>query len=404
LLGGAIGQTLIPIPGLGFVIGDMAGSFLGGYAADRLYEGGSSLKQKLTGKLKGQEAKQKTITSGLTFKDVIDKFDAAMSRFEKGVAMGLFGSMGQTSIQSMDNATGSVDTSYDTQPGEQPTEPGTTYSAEGGDKPSGNFIAPFGEWRGNHPHAGVDFSSSSASAPISVIQPGIIDTGYDGGGYGNWVSVKHDNGAETFYGHLSKIDVKKGQKIEAGTVIGNQGSTGNSTGPHVHFEYRPGGPGTKAVDGRGVADSYFRFGGNIKVKKGEVKDMKTDANKKLGEVSTDYQQEPGKAQQVKPQVAPAASQMMQVPQMSSMVAAAPMNLPVPAQNIQYYTSYNQPGGGASVIMPIMMGGGGGGQQRPVYIPVGGGGGGGTVIMPGPTEGQVVNSLMKTMLLTNLSAT
>jgi len=69
-----------------------------------------------------------------------------------------------------------------------------------------------------------------------------------------------------------------------------------------------------------------------------------------------------------------------------------------------YPSYNQPGGGASVIMPIMMGGGGGGQQRPVYIPVGGGGGGGTVIMPGPTEGQVVNSLMKTMLLTNLSST
>jgi murein DD-endopeptidase MepM/ murein hydrolase activator NlpD len=402
LLGGAIGQALIPIPGLGFVIGDIAGSFLGGYAADRLYEGGSSLKQKLTGKLKGQEAKQKTITSGLTFKDVIDKFDAAMGRFEKGVAMGLFGSMSQTSIQSMDNATGSVDTSYDTQPGEQPTEPGTTYSAEGGDKPSGNFIAPFGEQRKNHIHQGVDFSSPSASAPISVIQPGIIDTGYERG-YGNWVAVKHDNGAETFYGHLSKVNVKKGQKIEAGTVIGNQGSTGNSIGPHVHFEYRPGGPGTKAVDGRGVADSYFRFGGNIKVKKGETKDMKTDANKKLGEVSTDYQQEPGKAQQVKPQVAPAESQMMQVPQMSSMVAAAPMNLPVPAQNIQYYTSYNQPGGGASVIMPIMMGGGGGG-QRPVYIPVGGGGGGGTVIMPGPTEGQVVNSLMKTMLLTNLSAT
>jgi hypothetical protein len=50
-----------------------------------------------------------------------------------------------------------------------------------------------------------------------------------------------------------------------------------------------------------------------------------------------------------------------------------------------------------------MGGGGGGQQKPVFIPVGGGGGGGTVIMPGPDEGQLVNSLMKTILLTNLSA-
>jgi murein DD-endopeptidase MepM/ murein hydrolase activator NlpD len=378
----------------------MAGSFLGGYAADRVYEVGSALKQKLAERLKGQEGKQKGIASGLTFKDTIDKFDAAVSRFERGVAMGMFGTMGQSETQPMEDVTGSVETSYDTQPGEQPTEPGTTYSAEGGDKPSSNFTSSFG-WRWGRQHSGVDFASSSASAPISVIQPGIIDTGYEGG-YGNWVAVKHDNGAETFYGHLSKVNVKKGQRIESGTVIGNQGSTGRSTGPHVHFEYRPGGPGTKAVDGRGVADSYFRFGGNIKVKKGETKDMKTDVNKKLGEVSTDYQQEPGKTQQVKPQ--PAASpQMMQVPQMSSMVAAAPMNLPVSPQNIQYYTSYNQPGGGASVIMPIMMGGGGGG-QKPVFIPVGGGEGGGTVIMPGPTEGQVVNSLMKTMLLTNLSAT
>jgi hypothetical protein len=86
-----------------------------------------------------------------------------------------------------------------------------------------------------------------------------------------------------------------------------------------------------------------------------------------------------------------------------MVAAAPTNLQVLPQNIQYYTSYNQAGGGASVIMPILMGGGGGGQQKPVFIPVGGGGGGGTVIMPGPDEGQLVNSLMKTILLTNLSA-
>lgn len=402
LLGGAIGQALIPIPGLGFVIGDMAGSFLGGYAADRLYEGGSSLKQKLAERLKGQETKQKTITSGLTFKETIDKFDAAVSRFEKGVAMGMFGSLMQPETQPMDDVFGTVDTTYDN----QQVEPDTTYTAEGGENPSSNFTAPFGENRGDHIHQGVDFASPNASAPVSVIQPGIIDTGYEGG-YGNWVAVKHDNGAETFYGHLSKVNVTKGQRIEAGTVIGNQGSTGHSTGPHVHFEYRPGGPGTKAVNGRGVADSYFRFGGNIKVKKGDTKKLNTDASNKLGDVSTDYQQERTTPQQITPtQTQTAASpQMMQVPQMSSMVAAAPMNLPVSPQNIQYYTSYNQPGGGVSVIMPIMMGGGGGGQQKPVFIPVGGGGGGGgTVIMPGPTEGQVVNSLMKTMLLTNLSAT
>ena len=91
---------------------------------------------------------------------------------------------------------------------------------------------------------------------------------------------------------------------------------------------------------------------------------------------------------------------MNIPQM---IAAAPMEQMVMPQNIQYYPSYNQ-AGGASVIMPIMMGGGGGGgqQSKPVFIPMGGGGG--TMILPGPSEGQVVNSLMKTMLLTNLSAT
>ena len=72
------------------------------------------------------------------------------------------------------------------------------------------------------------------------------------------------------------------------------------------------------------------------------------------------------------------------------------------ENIQQYPSYNQLQQ-VTTIIPMMMSNQGGGQQKPVFIPVGGGGGGGTVIMPGPDEGQLVNSLMKTILLTNLSA-
>ena len=80
-----------------------------------------------------------------------------------------------------------------------------------------------------------------------------------------------------------------------------------------------------------------------------------------------------------------------------------MKLQVQPKNIQYYTAYNQPQS-STTIVPIMMGGGGGGgKQKPGFIPVGGGGGGGNMIASGPTQGQVVNSLMKTMLLTNLSA-
>ena len=72
------------------------------------------------------------------------------------------------------------------------------------------------------------------------------------------------------------------------------------------------------------------------------------------------------------------------------------------QNLQQYPSYNQLQQVTTIIPMMMSPQGGGGQQKPVFIPVGGGGGG-TVILPGPDEGQLVNSLMKTMLLTNLSA-
>ncbi len=84
---------------------------------------------------------------------------------------------------------------------------------------------------------------------------------------------------------------------------------------------------------------------------------------------------------------------------------APTSQP-PQQSIQQYPTYNQQQSSVTII-PIMMGGdqggGGGQQQKPVFIPVGGGGGGGTVILPGPSEGAILNSLWKTMLLTNLSA-
>lgn len=449
LLGGVIGQTLIPIPGVGFVLGSMAGGFLGGYAADRVYEGGSSIKKKLDERLKKQEAKQKGAASGSSnFGDMVSKFSSAVSKFEQGVASGLFGTVEQSGNQPMEDVIGSVETSYDTQQkDQQQIEAEETYSAEGGDKPSSNFTSAFG-WRWKRMHSGVDFASPSASAPVSVIQPGIIDTGYEGG-YGNWVAVKHDNGAETFYGHLSKVEVKKGQRIEAGTVIGNQGNTGRSKGAHVHFEYRPGGPGTKAVDGRGVADSYFRFGGQVKVKKSQEKKTKTDADKKLGEVSTDYQQKPKTGQQffaeqkqitgIKPELQPSElykdtkiQEMVKNPEkykegigniqgdkkmvvgkmyddyqkyIKQQKTVPPQVVPTPQRSIQQYPIYNQQQSSVTV-MPILMGGGQGGgggqQQKPVYIPVSGGGGGGTVILPGPSEGQVVNSLVKTLLLTTLS--
>ena len=58
------------------------------------------------------------------------------------------------------------------------------------------------------------------------------------GGYGNLVIISHGNGVETYYGHCSKIYVKKGQEVTAGDTIAAVGSTGYSTGNHLHFEIR----------------------------------------------------------------------------------------------------------------------------------------------------------------------
>jgi hypothetical protein len=103
---------------------------------------------------------------------------------------------------------------------------------------------------------------------------------------------------------------------------------------------------------------------------------------------------------VQPTTTPQATQPTTTPQVQSI----PKPL-VTQRKLEQYPTYNQQQSSVT-IMPIMMGGnqgGGGQQQKPVFIPVGGGGGG-TVVLPGPSEGQIVNSLIKSMLLTNLSGT
>jgi len=89
-------------------------------------------------------------------------------------------------------------------------------------------------------HPGIDFRGAKGD-PVHVTADGdVVFTGRKGG-YGNCIIVQHKNDFQTLYGHLSHIDVKEGQSIKTGDVIGEVGSTGRSTGTHLHYEVRKNG-------------------------------------------------------------------------------------------------------------------------------------------------------------------
>jgi murein DD-endopeptidase MepM/ murein hydrolase activator NlpD len=89
-------------------------------------------------------------------------------------------------------------------------------------------------WRA---HKGVDYGAPTGT-PIRTVGNGVVEFAGWQGGYGNAVHIVHGNGRSTFYAHMSRIDVRKGQRVEQGDRIGAVGSTGWSTGPHLHFEFR----------------------------------------------------------------------------------------------------------------------------------------------------------------------
>ncbi len=86
-------------------------------------------------------------------------------------------------------------------------------------------------------HTGIDFRGEMGE-PIHATAAGTVTIAGWTGGYGKMVEIDHGNGLATRYGHLSEIDVSAGQKIRIGEVVGKLGSTGRSTGPHLHYETR----------------------------------------------------------------------------------------------------------------------------------------------------------------------
>ncbi len=92
--------------------------------------------------------------------------------------------------------------------------------------------------RSYRPHTGLDIACSQGTSIKVVAKGKVIFSGWDNTGLGNCVKIDHGNGIQTWYGHCSKLFVSKGDEVSASDVIAAVGSTGNSTGPHLHFEIR----------------------------------------------------------------------------------------------------------------------------------------------------------------------
>lgn len=126
--------------------------------------------------------------------------------------------------------------------------------------PVSNFrvSSRFGEDRGNHRHSGIDLALPTGSE-VRVCESGTVTYADWSNGYGYRIVVDHGNGRSTTYNHLSDIGVEVGQKVAKGTQIARSGNTGNSTGPHLHFEVK--------INGEYVnPEEYYDFGSGKAVK------------------------------------------------------------------------------------------------------------------------------------------
>jgi len=115
---------------------------------------------------------------------------------------------------------------------------------------SGVITSRYG-YRGGEKHTGLDIGASTGT-PIKAIASGtVLYSGNAGNGFGNYIRISHGDGIETLYGHCSALYVTAGQWVEQGEIIGAVGSTGRSSGPHLHLEIR--------VNGDSVNPEYYVY-------------------------------------------------------------------------------------------------------------------------------------------------
>ncbi len=121
------------------------------------------------------------------------------------------------------------------------------YTTEGTGKSTGSLLwpvacssyvsSPYGP-RNGRMHTGIDIAGSGINGKSILAADGgiVVTVGNSSGGYGKYIEIKHNNGTSTLYAHCSSVYVASGMKVSKGQPIGAVGSTGNSTGPHLHFE------------------------------------------------------------------------------------------------------------------------------------------------------------------------
>lgn len=106
----------------------------------------------------------------------------------------------------------------------------------------GTFTSGYG-WRWGRMHRGIDIANNVGTPILAAARGRVTFAGWHDGGYGYLVEITHDDGSLTRYGHNSALLVREGDAVEQGQVISQMGSTGRSTGPHLHFEILPAGEG-----------------------------------------------------------------------------------------------------------------------------------------------------------------
>ncbi len=134
---------------------------------------------------------------------------------------------------------------------------------------SGPLTSTYYSSRSYGNHAALDIAGANRGS-VGAARGGRVSFRGWSGGYGNLVKVDHGSGYETYYAHLNAFRVSSGQQVSTGTTIGLEGTTGNSTGPHVHFEvrrwgakqYLPGSRGNRVTKGRAIGQTYSGLSGS----------------------------------------------------------------------------------------------------------------------------------------------